>query len=261
MGEAVFADALTEVGYILADEQFDEFWDEECRDLFDIDPKGAALNAEQAYQLFRRGGCVAKSFVTRGRGEVNYFKLYWNKIRMGGRRPQELPRAVTLDDAFAAMGIAEPAIDAGAVAKLDGFEADNDVELPETLRRFLSCPDIAKVVLDTHPDNPEPALPGDEDFALLRSPSIGDGTADFGVVIMLPHQGGHTWAAVFNRGDADARVCVRACRDEWTLTAPSLGMFFWDLAQTGLLWYQDTKLHGGKPIKQTDIGMVPNIGS
>jgi hypothetical protein len=33
-------------------------------------------------------------------------------------------------------------------------------------------------------------------------------------------------------------------------------MFFWDLAQTGLAWYQDTKFKGGKPVRRSDIGLV-----
>jgi hypothetical protein len=33
-------------------------------------------------------------------------------------------------------------------------------------------------------------------------------------------------------------------------------MFFWDLAQSGLTWYQDTKFEGGKPVRRSDIGLV-----
>jgi hypothetical protein len=45
-------------------------------------------------------------------------------------------------------------------------------------------------------------------------------------------------------------------REAWRLTAPGIGLFFWDLAQTGLAWYQDTQFKGGKPVKRSDIGLI-----
>jgi hypothetical protein len=76
---------------------------------------------------------------------------------------------------------------------------------------------------------------------------------------MVPHQGSHAWAAVFDDKEDDARVYVRYDTEngeEWMLTAPGIGMFFWDLAQTGLTWHQDTRFNGGKPVKRSDIGLV-----
>jgi hypothetical protein len=87
-------------------------------------------------------------------------------------------------------------------------------------------------------------------------------SGDYALVIMLPHQGDHEWAVVFNDGEDDARVYVRwdtENGESWLLTAPSIGMFFWDLAQSGLTWYQDTKLKGGKPVRRSDIGLVLDV--
>lgn len=40
----------------------------------------------------------------------------------------------------------------------------------------------------------------------------------------------------------------------WLLTAPTVSFFFWDLAQTGLYWFEDTKARE-KKTKMTDIGL------
>jgi len=72
-------------------------------------------------------------------------------------------------------------------------------------------------------------------------------SGDYALVIMVPHQGDHEWAVVFDDGEDDARVYVREEDEDgemWFLTAPDISMFFWDLAQTGLSWYEDTKVKG-----------------
>jgi hypothetical protein len=33
-------------------------------------------------------------------------------------------------------------------------------------------------------------------------------------------------------------------------------MFFWDMAQTGLAWWDDTQHDGGRPMVATDIGLA-----
>jgi hypothetical protein len=84
-------------------------------------------------------------------------------------------------------------------------------------------------------------------------------SGDCALVIIVPHQGDHEWAVVFDDGEDDARVYVRWEAEDgetWLLTAPDVGMFFWDLAQTGLTWYSDTKFKGGKPVRRSDIGLV-----
>jgi hypothetical protein len=81
---------------------------------------------------------------------------------------------------------------------------------------------------------------------------------DAAVVVMVSHTGDYEWAAVFNEQDDDARVYFiweEEDGDAWALTAPTIGMFFWDLAQTGLSWYED-KYPGNKPLKKTDIGLA-----
>jgi hypothetical protein len=40
----------------------------------------------------------------------------------------------------------------------------------------------------------------------------------------------------------------------WKLTAPTVSIFFWDLAQTGLAWYREAGFEGGPPTRETDIG-------
>jgi hypothetical protein len=82
---------------------------------------------------------------------------------------------------------------------------------------------------------------------------------EFAITIMLPHQGDHEWVAVFDDGDLDARIYLKwetEKGDVWKLTAPSVGMLIWDLAQTGLAWYRETGFEGGPPTKESDIGLA-----
>lgn len=47
--------------------------------------------------------------------------------------------------------------------------------------------------------------------------------------IMVPHQGHHEWAVLFDDGEDDAQVYVRSqtvSGEVWLLTAPRIGMFF-----------------------------------
>ena len=173
------------------------------------------------------------------------------------RQPSDISRPVTIDDAFDALGLPQPTPDTASVALLEAFENDNDVELPPNLRRFLCCSSISKVVTRSHPNNPNLVLPGDADFELLCDPPVETTNADYALTIMLPHQGNHIWAAVFNRGETDASVYVTGGEGHWLITAPTIGMFFWDLAQTGLIWYQNTGYDGGKLIEKIDIGVIP----
>lgn len=258
---SIFASVLEDAGYRINEEQFYKFWCEQCKELFGIDDAtDVGLSQDRAYQLLVRAGCSAKRLIHRDRTEIVYYKLYWNETRMAGRQPSEIGRPVTLDDAFDALGIRQPKSDAASVSRVEKFQHDNNVELPSNLYRFLCCSGISKAVFESHPNNPELVLPDDEDeyFVFQSNPPLTTAIADYALTIMIPHQGNHVWVAVFNRGDSDATVYVTTWdADDWILTAPTIGMFFWDLAQTGLIWYQGTGFNGGKPIEKTDIGVIP----
>ncbi len=64
-----------------------------------------------------------------------------------------------------------------------------------------------------------------------------------------------TWYAVFAPGDRDARIYA-TWDDTWRLVAPGVGMFFWDVAQTGLAWWNDTRFQGGRSVVATDVGVA-----
>lgn len=261
MRAPALADALKEIWYHFDGDVFAELWASGCEELLGIgaDTASAGLTEAQAYQMLLRLGGSAK-LANRDRAEPNYYKLYWNQLRMGGRRPSDVSRAVTVEDAFQAIGIERPVVHYGAVRRLARFQRKNDVELPAQLHRFLSCAGIVDAVADCHGNNPTLVNPGEKYVCseLQRSPPLENRCADFGMTIMLPTQGADfVWAAVFNRGDADAKIYVAFEDHPWKLTAPSIGMFFWDLAQTGLVWYQDTGHDGGREIVRTDIGIAP----
>ena len=257
MSSLDFAKVLSKLGYQLHEGELDTFWAEQCKVAFGLEDAGCWLNQEQAYQLLRRAGCCARQIVLADLDREVYFKLYWNLIRMGGRQPGEISRAVTLDDAFRAIGLRQPSVHAASRARVEKLQRKTGVELPAELRRLLCCKGIADAVLHSHPNNPQLVFPRDNPQDFLHNPPLPEGSADFALTILEPHQGDHIWSAVFNRDDRDARVYVTWDSETWKLTAPNLGLFFWDLAQTGLIWYQNTGFQGGKPLENTDIGVAP----
>ncbi len=179
--------------------------------------------------------------------EPNYFRLYWNQTRMGGRQPGEVGRRVTMDDALVALGLADAAVDEGVRAAIGEFERQEGVKLPTELVRLLVAGGVGERVLRTHPNNPE--LVEVKYWELVK---VG---AQRVLPIVEPHQGNHKWSVMFDDGMADAQVFV-AVGEQYLLTAPSCAMFFWDLAQTGLAWYQETGFKGGKPVVRTDLGLA-----
>jgi len=262
-----FQDAASRMGYQVTLDQSRQLWSESCQKLFNIsesETESSALDEAMAYQLFLHLRASAKqcSELLRADWTRPYFKLYWNQTRMGGREPAEIHRRVTLDDALAALGLTANEVDESAVAFFQRFEQEHAIRLPGTLKELLQCDGIADAVTDCHPNNPNLVPLEDGEWILQRGMREKQLGGDYAIVIMLPHQGDHEWAVVFDDGEDDARVYLRWDLGEgveWQLTAPGIGMFFWDLAQTGLAWYQHTRFEGGKPVKRSDIGLVLDL--
>ncbi len=128
LDEAGFSAALTALGFVATRDQPRRFWVETCRKLFGLDEKkaaGIALDSSRSYALFLVAGISAKRLdeaLTVGSVSGSYYKLYWNLTRMGGREPGEVARPVTLDDAFAAVGVAGNGIDQRVAGRLRSFE-------------------------------------------------------------------------------------------------------------------------------------------
>ena len=259
-----FRGALDWLGCRVDAKQARRYWTESCRKLFDVSEGQAdslVLEPEASYRLFLHLGLSAKQ-CTEGL-QVNrpepYFKLYWNQTRMGGREPAELPRPVTLDDALAALGLTAGQFDDASVAFAHGFEREHSVRLPAALKECICLRGVADAVTDCHPNNPNLKPLREGGWFLSRGMRWSEVQGDYAIVIMLPHQGDYEWTVVFDDGEEDARVYVRWDTDgasQWRLTAPGIGMFFWDLAQTGLAWYQDTRFDRGKRVKRSDVGLV-----
>jgi hypothetical protein len=259
-----FREGLAPLGYQFGPDQAQQLWDQGCRHLFggpDVQTDNRVLDSAMSYQLFLYLGASAKQCAEnlRPTKPKPHFKLYWNQTRMGGREPAEVGRRVSLDDALAALGLTVGRVDRSTVAFLQRFEREHGVRLPATMVELLQQNGVAAAVTDCHPNNPNLVEFKVGQWALRRDMRGQQLTGDYALVIMLPHQGDHEWAVVFDDGEDDARVYVRWDAEEgeaWLLTAPEIGMFFWDLAQTGLTWYQDTRFEGGKPVKRSDIGLI-----
>jgi len=263
---ANFQCALATLGYQIAPDQAQMIWAQSCQTLFNVAGEPAenhVLDETSSYRLFLHLGISAKQCAENLQPDrpKPYFKLYWNQLRMGGREPAEMPRPVTLDDAFAALGLNARRVDHSTAKFLRQGEQEHAIRLPTTLMELLQCDGVARAVMDSHSNNPRLVDFRKDGWNLRRGMRERQLSGDCAIVIMVPHQGDHEWAVVFDDGDEDARVYVRWDAEEgesWLLTAPGVGMFFWDLAQTGLGWYQDqdSKLELGKPARKTDIGLA-----
>lgn len=260
---ASFASIVTSLGFTAPLEQVRQFWLDTCTQKFGLsEPNVASLSMEQSYELFLATGVSAKQlgeFQAAGGLPREYHKLYWNMTRMGGRDPTEVKRVVTLHDALTAVGAGKGQTSVKAATELQSFEATHSIRLPEALKTILSRRNIDRLVCNAHPNNPQLQLIERDGWELHQGLASAEIDSDYAVTIMLPHQGDHEWVAVFNSGDDDARIYLRWKFEEpevWRLTAPTVGMFFWDLAQTGLAWYRETEFKGRPRIDQTDIGLA-----
>lgn len=259
---ADLGDILSRLGYRGGEPALAQFWRTSCKKLFDIAEDSAeahVLNQEASYRLFFELGFSAMQLEQRlepGQEEANA-KVYWNQTRMGGRAPSELGREVTLADAFAALGIAGAGSDLAAASLVSEFEQQQAVKLPAALNQFLTQRGVVQAVTDAHPNNPWLIWPGEEGWRLRPEMKEAGLDGEYAFWVMNHHD--YDWYAVFDAGDNEARVYLNWQGEHgevWRRVAPSVGMFFWDLAQTGLCWYQDTKFDGGKRVKKTDIGLV-----
>lgn len=256
-----FEKAMLSFGFNITPEQSRQFWSASCQKLFQVPAAKAEqeiIDREMSYQVFLNLGIAAK--YAAGSLELErpsrYFKFYWNQTRMGGREPAEIHRRVTLADALAALGLARAGVDTSAKRFLERFAREQDTRLPAALVELLCRNGVAEAIADCHPNNPN-LVEFDDAWELRRCMRAQQLRGDNALVIMLPHQGHHEWAVVFDAGEDDARVYLgwySQAGENWQLMAPGIGMFFWDLAQTGLTWYQDTLLKV-RTVRPSDIGL------
>ena len=245
--------ALRSFGITKSEEGFETFWSSNWLDLYGKRSGSAAsveLNARQSYELLRRAGASGKRILEAIRGGSRnsiYHKVYLNQIRMGGRDPGEVAHAVTVEDALTAVGVGTAREDAAAIAFFRRFERQYDIVLPQALKMIVCKTGAADAVLDCHPNHPAVLPLVDGAWKLLTPPQRGiHGT--HGLAFMTPRQGDFMWVAAFDNAAVDARVyvvaddyfetsdlgSVNADPRPWVLTAPTLSLFFWDLAQMGL---------------------------
>lgn len=223
--------AFERLGATVDEERMRGFWSETCAAQFpDREPEGLMMNRDEAYAFFVSAGYSARLLAgPEGDPARDRFKLYWNQVRMGGRDPAEVGRAIGVDDALAAIGLGGTGEDPARAAAVLAFGAREGLELPAELVSLWSRPGIEDAILASHCNNPEPVRL--EDWTVRRD----DRTA---VRVMLPHQGDHAWWAVFDGGAAEAEVWLSFEEDGAPVrrVAHSLAFFFWDLAQTGRCW-------------------------
>jgi hypothetical protein len=263
LGLADLGNILSQIGYRADEHRLSQFWRKSCTKLFNIAEDCAdshVLDRNASYSLFLEAGISAMQVdqPLKSSQEGPNAKAYWNQTRMGGREPSELGRLVTLSDALAALSIAENGNDPPAANLVSQFEQEHEVKLPGNLKQFLTQRGVVQAVTDSHPNNPWLTWPGQEEWQLRPEMKRAGLDGEYAFRLMNHHY--YDWYAVFETGDTDARVYLnwQAENSEvWRRVAPSIGMFFWDLAQTGLCWYQDTRFCGGKHVKKTDIGLMP----
>src|SRR5262249_6099719 len=209
-----FQDLLMRLGFQVDAEQARQFWDQSCQKLFKVlegQAESLGLDPADSYQLFLHLGISAKQCVEslQGAKAPPSFKLYWNQTRMGGREPAEVHRPVSLDDAFAALGLTKARVERSTAAFLQGVEREHAVRLPAALVEFLSRAGIDGAVAACHPNEPHLVPFTKGEWKLRRGMRGQQLSGDYAVVIMLPHQGNHEWAVVFDDQEDDARIYVR----------------------------------------------------
>jgi len=259
---------FSRLNYKLSEDKINKIWLNCCKELFGFDPDTALhchLNSEQTYNVLCKIGVSAKQIMDIDPNKVSFFKLYWNQTRMGGRDPSNVNREVTMYDAYAALGVDQNHEYPEMVQAVEELETRSNVILPSTLRTFLTRPGVAGAVFHSHPNNPSLA-DIDKDTVLRSGMRVSHNlSGDFALTLMIPHQGNHQWFAVFDDGDHDVKVYIAWYNVQndvvgWKITAPTLGFFLWDLAQTGLGWYEDNENWEGPPIVSTDIGIAISKG-
>lgn len=286
--------ALEHAQYLTPPEKVAAFWSKYCREKLNLpEPADARLEADAAYDLLVAGGISATRLLQDGTacGEFKYGGGYYNAIRLGGRDPSEVARAVTLQDALEAWGVDECGPDPERSQAIERIERRKNIALPPPLRSFLCCAGIEEAISE-HPL--APWLFRLDELTVRQAAEGLDGQYALGV---LKREEYHYYA-VFNEGDADARVYLLntdrlydgvgdddldddAAPDDddadlhgrhpayiydakryrraitrtsaWRLTAPTVGMFFWDVGQTSLIWFQDT--YKNLQFPRTDIGL------
>eukprot|EP00696_Hemimastix_kukwesjijk_P005201 gnl/Hemi2/16600_TR5562_c0_g1_i1.p1 gnl/Hemi2/16600_TR5562_c0_g1~~gnl/Hemi2/16600_TR5562_c0_g1_i1.p1 ORF type:complete len:447 (-),score=154.92 gnl/Hemi2/16600_TR5562_c0_g1_i1:346-1686(-) len=245
----------------------------------------ASLDSAAAYAAVKRVGLCA-SALARGKATQPYCSMWWNQTRMGGRDPASVARPVTISDTLAAYGLKDAPQDPEAAATL----ARLPYRAPDALATLFSRVGAVQAIHRNHCNSPEPnplvpTAAGEHrqvrTAAAWLEPLRGwaevravDGTplgGDIGVQVMVPHQGDSTWYAVFNDGDAEARIFTRYVGRNgpvWEPRAPTVAFFFWDLAQTGHVWTRchsdfratgrDDSEEGGGALYscRTDIGLA-----
>jgi hypothetical protein len=246
-----------------------KFWAGSCLALFGIGADVAEtseLTAEQAGALCLEAGISAKaadSALCAGRPVVRYLAYYFNSTRMGGRDPSEIGRPVTLADAFIAVGAGQSEHDDEIAGFLRDFETTQGIRLPSSLITFYTRKGAALMFGGIHPNNPEIVFLPTDGSELTRNLRASGFEGDFGLVLMHDFRACQSWAAVFDSGDEDASIYFVGSRgnydaadEPWRMVAPTLGMFFWDLAQTGLIWHLQTGRELLSRIVRTDIGLA-----
>lgn len=252
------------LGIDVDDARMDLFWTGTCQSLWQIDSATAAtirLDPPRAYVMVVRAGLCARQLadeIVRGAAPRQHMPFYWNQTRMGGRDPSEIGRAITVDDALVALGLADGDDEPRLLADMVHFARNHGITIPSDLAKFMCRRGAADAVWSAHPNNPELVSPG-APWQMLPDLETRGLEGEIGITIMTPHQGEHAWAAVFDRGERDARIYLHWADGDvqrWQLQAPSLGVFFWDLAQTGLSWHLENGNASGRSIERGEFGLL-----
>lgn len=235
--------ATEALGVSITPEAMQAHWRDKSHKLFGKtgDADAILLNEAQTYQLFISSGFCATQFIQQKPApREEFFKLYWNSIRMGGRNPADVGRAIGLEDALSALDLSSSLVDEKEKQELEAFEGLYALKLPATLKALWSRKGALHAIYKGHCNNPNPCSAADFTDPFDTSEIAGK---RYAVLIMLPHQGEHAWWVVFNDGDEDGEIWLSIQEESGPAhrVAASLPFFFWDLRETGRHWEQRQK--------------------
>ena len=232
-------------------EAVDQLYRHFCRQVFqweDGQPVDVLLDRRQSYDLLVGGGLAPSGGTI---PPAPFHERYWGMMgatfRVGGRDPAELPRAITRDDAAAALGLpAQPPKPGWTERKrskaIEEFGVEHGVSIPAELAWLWSVA-VEKALKRVFPYRGEfitpgsHEAPGSEDWPVIRNDE--DSTGE--VTIPFMHiDGAVWWSVVLREGSHDFHVAVTSGDSGASyVAAPNLSMFVWDIVQSSLAPYVD----------------------
>lgn len=209
---------------------------ETARITAELKGKSTSIECPEGYQLLRKLGLSAKGIIEATDAPPRRLQFYDHTVRVGGRSPSEVPRAIEVADVFGVLGVEKA--DAGlAMSSRPGSQSGS---IPEAVRllaenqlvveRFRVVNAGTMNLLAGRQLVPHPASPNELGI-------------DWWMEVVVPDEGWEfSWVLGYRAGEPNPRVFFAEppYNDlrEWRLVADTFTFFIWDVIQTRLCFFR-----------------------